>query len=223
MDKIGFLQQTDIFAGLGRGELDEIVHALTMIDFPKGRTFYRPGEEGEVLFVLKTGRVRIFRLAEDGRELTITELAGGTIFGEMALFGQTMHDSYAQALEDCLICIIKREAAMSILRSKPVVALNLAEVLGKRLLATENRLESLALKDVRRRLATLLLELADASGAVPVGDRRYTHEELAKMIGTSRESVTLALIEFKKRGWLDASKRSLVFTDRAALKQYAGA
>lgn len=202
--------------------MHEVSAALKMVNFSRGEMIYRPGDRGEVLFVLKVGRVRMFRLAPDGRELTLTEIGAGTIFGEMALFGQTMHDSFAQAVEDCLLCVISREAAMRMLESKPAVALRLAEVLGKRLLSAENRLESFALKDVRRRLATLLLELADSANGPPTIGRRYTHEELAKMIGTTRESVTLSLIDFKKRGWLDTSNHSILFRDFAALKAYAG-
>lgn len=222
MDKIGYLKEVDIFAGLPAADIDEISGSLNMTGFPEGKIIYAPGDHGEVLFILKRGRVRIFRRAPDGRELTITELTAGTIFGEMALFGQAMHASFAQAIEDCVVCVIHHQSAIRMLENKPAIALRLAEVLGRRLLAAENRLESLGLKDVRRRLATLLLELADFSGGGPVIDRRYTHEELAKMIGTTRESITLALNEFKKHGWVRTKDHLLSLTDAAALKAYAG-
>lgn len=135
MDKIGYLKQTDIFAGISDAELHEIGASLRMTNFANSAIVYRPEDRSEVLFILKTGRVRLFRLAPDGRELTLAELCSGTIFGEMALFGQTMYGSFAQALEDSLICAADRQAAMRLLEAKPSISLRLAEVLGRRLLS----------------------------------------------------------------------------------------
>lgn len=219
MDKIGYLRQTDLFADMPRAELHKISRSMQMTNYLKGKIVYRPDDPGDVLFILKHGRVRIFRLAPDGRELTIAELTSGTVFGEMGLLGQTMYGSFAEALEDCLICVMTRDLAVRLLREKPEIALRLIEIVGRRLLAAENRLESLGLRDVPRRLAALLLELAQPSedGAHVA---RHTHEELAKMIGTSRESVTLAIGHFRNRGWLRLDNHEIDLVRPSELREF---
>lgn len=219
-DKIGYLRQTDIFAGMPEAKIDEISSSIQMTNYTKGRTIFQPGDEVEKLFILKKGRVRIYRISPDGRELTLAELEPGTIFGEMALFGQTMYENFAQVVEDSLICTISRREAVSLLKNNPQIALRLAEILGRRLIRAENHLENLGLKDVPRRLASILLELADqANGKLKI-DKRYTHEELAKMIGTSRESVTLSLGRFRAQGWLTIDGHIIAINDPEKLRVF---
>lgn len=221
MDKIGYLRETDIFSGLSVAEMDEMGVAFQMANFPKGKVIYQPYDPGDILFILKKGRVRIYRLSPEGRELTLSVLSSGTIFGEMALFGQTMYGSFAQAVEDCMVCVTNRKSATQMLKDNPNVAIRLVEIVGQRLLAAENRLESLGLMDVPHRLASLILEMAGASDGTAIG-HRYTHEELAKMIGASRESVTLALSDFRNRGWISISDHQITLADPDALRAYAG-
>jgi len=219
-DKIGYLKQTDIFAGMSEEKIDEISSSIQMTNYSRGRTIFQPGDEMEKLFILKKGRVRIYRISPDGRELTLAELKPGTIFGEMALFGQTMYENFAQVVEDSLICTINRQEAVTMLKNNPSVALRLAEILGKRLITAENHLENLGLKDVPRRLASILLELADQSNGGLKIDKKYTHEELAKMIGTSRESVTLSLGRFRRQGWLAVEGHMMSITNADKLRDF---
>lgn len=222
MDKIGYLRESILFSGMPPADLSQVSGSFHMANFPKGKVIHRPDDPGDVLFILKQGRVRIFRLAPDGRELTLTELTAGTVFGEMSLFGQTMYGSYAEAIEDSVICVVNRETISRMLEKNPTIALRLAEILGRRLLEAENRLESVGLRDVPRRLANLLLELANRSDDQLKIDRRYTHEELAKMIGTSRESVTLALNDFRRRGWVSVADHHIAILEVGSLGEFAG-
>jgi len=219
MDKIGYLKESALFEGLPPSDIDEISDSIEMSNYPKGRIIYQPDDPGDILFILKRGRVRIYRLSAEGKELTLTELGAGTIFGEMSLFGQTMYGSFAEAIEDCVICVIDKVRATQMLEEKPAISLRLAEILGRRLLSAENKLENLALRDVPKRLASLLVELF---GSIDGSSKayRYTHEDLAKMIGTSRESVTLAISEFKNKGWISISDHHITLTDIQALKDF---
>lgn len=222
MEKLGYLRESDFFSGLSVSELEGIGQHLRMSEFPKGTIIYEPNQRGEVLFILKRGRVRIYRVGQDGRQLTISELGAGTIFGEMALLGQTMYGSFAEALDDCSICDIDRKAVLELLREKPELAVRLIELMGRRLQAAENRMESLGLRDVPRRLATLLIELADGSSDGKLG-RPYTHAELAKMIGASRESVTVTLGDFRAREWVALDDHRISIIQPEGLRRFIGA
>ena len=219
MDKIGYLKESALFNGMPSSDIDEISDSIEMTNYPKGKIIYQPDDPGDILFILKKGRVRIYRLSSSGKELTLTELGSGTIFGEMSLFGQTMYGSFAEAIEDCVICVIDRVRATQMLKEKPFISLKLAEILGKRLLSAENKLESIALRDVPKRLASLLIELFISDEGSPKA-YRYTHEDLAKMIGTSRESVTLALADFKNRGWISVNDHHITLTETEAIKDF---
>jgi len=219
MDKIGYLKESALFGGLSSSDVDEISKSVEMTNYPKGKIIYRPDDPGDILFILKRGRVRIYRLSPEGKELTLIELSAGTIFGEMSLFGQTMYGSFAEVLEDSVICVMDKEKATMMLKNRPIIALRLAEILGQRLLSSENRLESLALREVPKRLAYLLVEMSVSENSIELS-RRYTHEELAKMIGTSRESVTLSLSEFRNKRWISISDHLITLTDLQALKDF---
>ncbi len=221
MDKIDYLREAELFEGMPEAKIKAVSASFDMINFPKGKVIYSPDDPGEVLFLLKRGRVRVFSVAHDGRELTLDEMAKGAIFGEMALYGQSMYGNFAVASEDSLVCVVPRNSARRMLENNPTVALRLAEILGKRLVSAQSRLEGLALKDVRRRLASLLLELAPKPADGTTLERKYTHEELAKMVGASRESVSLALSDFRKRQWLAIADHFITLTDNQALKEYA--
>lgn len=219
MDKIGYLKESSLFDGMSSSDIDEISDSIEMANYSKGKIIYQPDDPGEILFILKRGRVRIYRLSSEGKELTLTELGPGTIFGEMSLFGQAMYGSFAEAIEDCVICVIDRVRATKMLKEKPMISLRLAEILGRRLLSAENKLESMALRDVPKRIASLLIELFGTDKGSSKA-YRYTHEDLAKMIGTSRESVTLTLSDFKNKGWISISDHHITLTEPESLEDF---
>src|SRR5437762_7091314 len=111
----------------------------------------------EVLFILKKGHVQLYRMSDEGRKLVITTLGPGTIFGEMALTGLGMHDAFAEATEEALICILNRGDLEKLLISKPKIAVRLLNVMAKRLQETEGRLEQTLFHDVPSQLAALLV------------------------------------------------------------------
>ncbi len=178
-----FLREVRVFAPLSEDEHRWLNTNTTMVTYERGRLFYRPDERGEVLFILKRGRVTFFRLSGDGRKLTVTTLRAGTIFGEMALMGQAMYGCFAEAAEDCLLCVLSRSDMQTIIRRNPEVALRLLDELGTRLQEREAALESLAFRSVPSRLASLLLmrPMRSASSAVrPTRIWRTVWEPIAK-------------------------------------------
>lgn len=213
--KIRYLAETDIFRGFSPEEMAELDRVTAMSTCRRGRVFYTPGETGEVLFILKQGCVNIYRIAPDGRKLITATIGPGTIFGEMSLIGQGMRGSFAEAAEECTLCVMSRADLEHLLLTYPRVALRLIEVLAARLEETEERLETLAFKSVSARLAATLLHLAGVGGQEVTG---VTHQDLAEMVGAYRETVTRILNEFRVQGLIDLHRQRIRIANPAGLR-----
>ena len=200
--KLALLSETDIFRDLGPLEMDEIARMTTMSTCRRGKVFYTPGETGEVLFVLKEGHVNLFRINPDGKKLILASVSPGTVFGEMSLVGQGMHDTFAEASGECTLCVMSRDDVEHLLLSKPQVALRFLELLATRLSDVETRLETVAFKGVPARLATELLRLAGDIGRVD----GMSHQDLADAVGAYRETVSRILSDFKREGLIEMDR-----------------
>jgi len=218
-DKIGYLQMVDIFRDLTEAEIEEIDRATTISTCRRGKILYMPEDRSEVLFLLKQGRVQLYRISPDGKKLVIATIGPGAIFGEMALIGQGMHNSFAEAVEDCVLCVMSRDDVERLLMTKPQVALRLFEVLGRRLKEAEARLEAIAFKSIPARLASLLLQLADEAGSDTIVG--HTHQDLGEQIGTYRETTTQTLNNLKAMGLLDIGRKRITLLDRDGLRRIA--
>ena len=164
----------------------------------RARLFYRPEEPGEVLFIVKEGRVQLYRISPEGKKLVITTLGPHTLFGEMALLGTKLHNTFAEAIEDCLICVMSRTDLERLILNKPQVALRIFEITGK--------------PAARGRGAAGEHGLQGHSGppgqpAAAAGARAgqhdiagLTHQDLAESVGTYRETATQVLNDLKAEG-----------------------
>jgi CRP-like cAMP-binding protein len=217
--KIGYLQMVDIFQDLTEEEIEEIDRAITMSTCRRGRIFYMPEDTSEVLFLLKEGRVQLYRISPDGKKLVIGTVGPGAIFGEMALIGQGMHNTFAEATEECVLLVMSREDVEHLLVTKPKVALRIFEELGSRLKETESRLEEIAFKGIPARLASFLLQLADEQGDDTITG--LTHQDLGEQIGTYRETTTQTLNIFKADGLIDIGRKRITILDREGLERVA--
>ncbi len=248
-----YLSEIEIFADLSRGEIDHLAKTTTMFTTDKGKVLYFPEDAGEVVFLLKKGKVQLYRLSSEGRKLAIATLGPGSIFGEMSLIGQGMYNTFAEAMEDCLICIMSRQEMAQLLANKPQIALRILEVMGRRLQQAETQLEEVAFKKVPERLALVLLRLVsepvgERTGADAVeqdaysGDTRsgangnreverkerkereplvitgLTHQDLAEMVATHRETVSFTLNDFKARGLVDLAPKCITILDVEGLR-----
>lgn len=217
--KIGYLQMVDIFQDLTEEEIEEIDRATTITTCRKGRIFYMPEDTSEVLFLLKEGQVQLYRISPDGKKLVIGTVGPGAIFGEMALIGQGMHNTFAEATEDCVLLVMSRQDVERLLVTKPKVALRIFEELGSRLKDTEARLEEIAFKGIPARLASFLLQTADEQGTDTVTG--LTHQDLGEQIGTYRETTTQTLNTFKADGLIDIGRKRITILDRPGLERIA--
>ncbi|MDE2994059.1 MAG: Crp/Fnr family transcriptional regulator [Chloroflexota bacterium] len=224
--KIGYLSKTDLFQDLTPPELAEIERKITMHTCERGRVFYLPGETGEVLYILKEGRVQLYRLSAEGRKLVLAILEPGTVFGEMSMIGQGMYDAFAEAAEPCTICVMSRRDVEALIRSKPQIALRLLELVAVRMQELETQLEDIAFRSVPVRLATLLLRLAgDSKDEAPIAATvgGLTHQDLADMLGVYRETVTTALDKFRNNNLIAIGRRQLVLRNVPRLRELAAA
>ncbi|MBM4417306.1 MAG: Crp/Fnr family transcriptional regulator [Chloroflexi bacterium] len=177
-----------------------------MTTVAKGKTIYRQDDTAEGLFLLKQGGVRLSRIAPSGKRLDLALLEPGTFFGEMPLLGERMRNAFAEAVEDCTLCVMSQHDIERLIVSRPQVTLRMLGIGGSRLAAAEARLEDLAYRSVRVRLASVLLRLARERQG-PIQDT--THQALGDMVGAYRETVTKILDQLYDEGVVDLARKRI--------------
>jgi CRP-like cAMP-binding protein len=217
----------DIFSDLTPEQRARVERAISWGEYPSGQIFFAPEESGDRLYLLRRGRVRIYKLSPEGRALTLLILEPSSIFGEMALAAEWVHDSFAETMTDCAVGAIGRDELRRMLNAYPQVALRFMSIMSQRVRALERKLADIAFKSVPQRLATVLLNLADTQPepqdpATPPAVVRYTHQQLAEMIGSYRETVTKAIGEFREAGLIRVEEDAIFLTDLARLQELVG-
>src|SRR5215216_5306509 len=201
-EEVHVLSRAETLEPLSEEDLRGLLKRRRDINLDSGETFFSPEDTNEKLFILKKGRVRIFRQSE-GRELTLAEIEPGTIFGEMALTAQRLRGSYAQAMEQSILVSMSRADLEHIIEENPQVGNRLVHLLSERLRSYEERMVDLTLKEVPARLANLILLLCEGEGVMTPQDikipHHYTHERLGTMIGANREAVTRAFGQYRTK------------------------
>lgn len=216
---VQLLASAPLLRGLTLEELGELFREVRHQQIPPGTTFHQPGDETEVLYFLKRGRVRLYRLTSGGKKVILMELRSPTAFGSMALLAQGMDSNFAEAVEESLICAVSQQVLERLLRRRPDVALRLLDLMGRRVWELERRVEEMATLTTRQRLATILVRLSDAETGL-VG--RLTQEELAEMSGTIRQTVARILGEWQRQGLIQVKRRSVRILRREKLAASGG-
>lgn len=212
--KPAFLREIDIFRDLLPEDFTWLAQTTRMITVSRGGTVYHQEDRAEGLFLLKRGRVRLYRLSTNGRKLELAVLEPGTFFGEMPLLAERMRNASAEALEDATLCVLSRADIERLVLRRPQVALRMLDVLSRRLAECEVRLEELAYRSVPARVALVLLRLGAQSGDVVEG---MTHQELGDMVGAHRETVTKVLDSFEASGLIELARQRIRIVDRPGL------
>jgi CRP-like cAMP-binding protein len=220
------MSEVDIFQDLDEAEMAAIGEAAPMKTYSAGELLYSPHDPVEALFILKSGRVRIFRISPDGKALTTALITPGTIFGEMVLLGQHMYDNFAEALEETVVCVMNRADVHRFLLGDPRIAARIAEILGNRLAEMERRLSDSYFKSVPERVAGTLVTLAKQHRRVGIGSASMTvsltHEQLATLAGTSRETATKVLGDLAERGLIRLGRGRITLLDLDQISAEAG-
>jgi CRP/FNR family cyclic AMP-dependent transcriptional regulator len=213
--KLAYLSAVDIFQDMAPEELKEIQKSISMTTCPAGKIFYSPNQYGEVIFILKKGKVQIYKMSSEGRKLVMETLGPSTLFGEMSLVGAGLYDAFAEAMEDSLISVMNRRDVEKLIQSKPKIAIRFLDAMASRPRESEERLEQTLFHEVPSQLAALLLRLRAENGTDTIGT---THEELADHLGVYRETVTTALNNLKKEDLVSISRKRVEITDVPGLE-----
>lgn len=215
------LSEYELFDGVKTEELDQLGKGSYPTFVPKREYVFTPDEPSDAVYLLKQGRVRISRLSDTGKHFTLVILEPGDIFGESALFGDEPRKNFAEALDDAYICAIDKKEFEKIVMRNPTVTLKLARIVEHRLEEAQEQMENLVFYDVQKRLARLLLKLGDIHGKFSERgifiDLRLTHEDMASLIGSTRETTSKILNEFKSHGYIDMVRRHVVLLDQRSL------
>ena len=226
-ERIRLLSMVDVFESLSARELERLDSRLLDVRLETGDVFYTPDDPSEKVFILRRGKARIYKVADDEREFTLAVVEAGTMFGEMTLTAQRLQGAYAQAMEPSEVSTMLREDLERLILEKPQVGLQIAHLLSERLRRYETRLEDITLKDVPSRLASMILLLAEAEGVVTSEGyvripTHYTHGRLGTMIGTNREAVSRAFGVLQAETIVELRRRIIYVKDLEALGRRAG-
>ena len=225
-ERVRLLSLVDIFEPLSEEEIERLNGQLPDRHLEKGEIFYGPDDPSERLFILQKGKARIFRTTPDGGEFTLTVVESGSVFGEMALTGQQLEAAYAQAMEPSLVSTMAKADLERLILQKPEVGLRIMHLLSERLRRQESRLEDATMKDVRARLAGIIVLLVETEGVRSGTGYRipshYTHERLGTMIGANRVAVTRAFGQLQDEGVVELRRRLILVPDLEALRRSAG-
>ncbi len=219
-EKLWYLRHIDLFQDMTAQEMHRLAERTKMRRYERGRVIAHPDDPPETIYLIKEGRVKLCRYSAGGRVQILALLERGNIFGERALVGAP-GAVHCEAFEDTLICVLRRQDFEELIQSKPEMALRVMKVLAERLKQAEEVVESLAFRDVPERLAVLLARLAEAYGE-PHGEGRrlalrFTHQDLASMIGATRETVTNVLTRFRDEGLIAVEDRHIIIRDPGRL------
>jgi CRP/FNR family transcriptional regulator, cyclic AMP receptor protein len=215
-----FLATVPLFSGLDRNEVQRFGELTRERSYPRGSVILFEDDPGDSLFIVRSGRVKVVLIGEDGREVILGVLSVGEHFGELSLIDDRPRSAHVIAMEDSNLLVLRRDDFRARVESSPSVAWSLLTELSRRLRRADDKIGGLVLLDVPGRIARLLLELSDESGS-PVIERALTHQTIAQMIGASRETVSRAMKEFQDSGWITVDHRRIAVADRKALEHRA--
>jgi CRP/FNR family transcriptional regulator/CRP/FNR family cyclic AMP-dependent transcriptional regulator len=222
MSRVILLRNVPFFAGLSDQELQVLAESLGKRTFGKGMIIFHKGSPGQTLYIIESGKVRIFILSESGQEISVNIYGPGDVFGELALLDGLPRSAGAVAMEKTVTFTLRRDDFLRHLEACPRMARSIMEVLSTRVRYTTDYAESLAFLDVYGRVAAKLLELADRYGVRKEGieiELRLTQAELASWVGTSRESVNKVLGTFRDYGLIEVEGQRITILDRPGLKR----
>ncbi len=219
------LGRTPLFGALDADGASALRAEMRNVEIERGERLFSEGDGGDKLYVVLDGKIKLTRTSADGRENLLSVLGPGEMFGELSLFDPRARTQTATALTDTRLAALDHQALSSWLTGRPDMALHLLRALAQRLRRTNDVMTDLVFTDVPGRVAKALLDLADRFGVQrPDGlqvNHDLTQEELAQLVGASRETVNKALADFVGRGWIQLSAKSVLLVDLERLRRRA--
>jgi CRP-like cAMP-binding protein len=216
-----FLKRCNLFERLSSDELQQLEHKAVTRRFKRREVIYFPGDPGDHLLVLLRGRVKLKSLTPDGKEAILAFIGEGEIFGELALIDEATRHEFAEAVEDVQSVAIPAAAMLEVMQKRADLCLHVVKLVGLRRRRIENRFRNVLFRSNRERVLRLLLELLQTHGRKTRDGweirLRLSHQDLANLIGTTRESVTLTLGQLQHEGKVRIARKELMILDRDSL------
>lgn len=219
-----YLAKIPLFHDLSPEEIDTIGGLARVRNYKKNMIIFMEGEPGEALYFVISGKVKISKTTEDGREQILHLLQHGDVFAEVVLIDGGPYPATAEVIETAQIGMLMNKEVENLVRSNADIAIKLLKIMSKRLRLAQRQVRDLALKDTYGRLAGMLLMLGKEHGTETDEGVRIelplSRQELANLIGTTRETVTRILGDFKKYKCIELEKQAIILIDRAKLKTW---
>jgi CRP/FNR family cyclic AMP-dependent transcriptional regulator len=219
------VRRAPLFAALDSDDAEALLTQMSPVRMERGDILFREGQSGDSLYVIGEGKIKLGRSSSDGRENLVAILGPGEMFGELSLFDPGPRTMTATAVAETQLMALGNDSLTGLLTGRPEVAKALLAALAQRLRRTNEHLADLVFTDVPGRVAKALLDLAERFGR-PVDNgvmvsHDLTQEELAQLVGASRETVNKALADFAGRGWLKLEARAVLLLDVDRLRRRA--
>jgi CRP/FNR family transcriptional regulator, cyclic AMP receptor protein len=219
------LREAPLFDALSEEDSQALRADVLVVKLGRGERLFREGDTGDQLYIILTGKIKLTRAAPDGRENLLSVHGPGEMFGELSLFDPVPRTASATAVTDAELAGLAHDALRTFLSTRPEVAIHLLQALAQRLRRINDVKADLVFTDVPGRVAKALLDLAERFG-VPNPDgvqvnHDLTQEELAQLVGASRETVNKALADFAARGWIQLAAKSVLVVDTDRLRKRA--
>lgn len=218
-----YLKQVAMFADLAEEDIRDLMAVAKRRTFRSGEVIFHRDDPGQVLYMIKEGKVKICLISPDGQEISLAVLGAGEYFGEFALYDSLPRSADAIAIERVECYTLQKSDFHSAIMKNPKIAIQVLEGLSKRLRNTDQMVEDLIFLDVYGRVAKKLLELSDTHGIKVEGgtriDVRLTQQELASMVGASRESVNKVMGYFSDKGYISTDKHRITLHRISDLKR----
>lgn len=225
MNEVWFLKQVDWLGELVDTEWEVLRERARRFEFAPGETVFEPTPDPRSVYLLESGRVRIYRLSAEGTEATLGLIGPGEVFGELTAFGNYARESFAEAMSRTCVWKIPSDLVRGWVRDRPRLAVEVTRQIGERMKRVEARVESLVFRNVRSRLAKVLLELGEDFGTREdsrlVVELGMSQAQLATLIGATRQSVSSTLAEFRQAGLVEQRGASLAL-EAEGLRREAG-
>lgn len=224
--KVESLRQVPLLSSLADQDLREIIHISRQKSYAKGDVIINQGDQGNLLFVLLSGSVKVSLIDSHGKEIIIRMLYKGNFFGEMSLLDGQIRSTTVTAIEDTEALVIYRDQFKRLIQQKPHVVLEILATLNRRLRTATEKISSLKFLDAWGKVAKVLLDLQPKVDVVknsPIGggvpNLAYSREEMAKIAGISRETFTRIINELEDSGFIRFDNKDIIVTAPAKLKE----
>lgn len=217
------LKKIGLFSTLDEESLDKLSQIIVEREYKKGSNIFIEGEKAKAVYIIKQGKVKIYKTAQDGKEHIIHIMGDGEVFAEACIFDVCPYPASADAVENTIVYVINNRDLEAILERNPKIAIELVKVMARRLRMVAMQIENLSLKDAYQKTAALIVQLFKIHNKeIKSGSRmklEISRTDMANMVGLTRETLTRALFRLKDEGIIDIDGKDIIILDYEILEE----